>query len=107
MLWACVRGWEIDVLVSLMLLDKKEETLYDAFIEPRVLPISVGAVDKRKLVLSPSHGADSVKELGEKLPSVIGEHVSRRAVCVHPVVQGHVDSNIGRDSPRRYKVNHF
>lgn len=59
----------------------------------------------RQVVLSPQHGANSVIELGDKLRSVIREHIRRGAACVHPEIQERVGENGSRSSPERYRAN--
>lgn len=94
-------GLETDITTFIMLFDGVTEAFYEDPTKPLGLTISPGVVSGRDVVLNLQHGADSVKELEDKLSFAIDEHICPSAVRVHPVVQGHVDDNGGRDSPER------
>lgn len=90
-----------------MLLNVAVEATYDGLIKPLGLPTILGMVQSSKVVFSPKHGADSIKELADKLPAVMGEHTRRGAVSIHRMVQERIGDNGGRGSPKRYGAKKF
>lgn len=88
-----------------MFLDVLTRNLYDCFATLLGLPISLAVESSRKVMFSPSNGADRIKSLGDKLLFAMAKHICRGAVRVHSVDQECVRANSVPDTPERYKAN--
>lgn len=58
-------------------------------------------VCKREVASSPYYSADSVKELGGKLHSILGKHIRWDTARVDPIVQERVGDDIRRGNQKR------
>lgn len=62
-----VKGLEMDLPISLMLVEIIAEMFYSRFTKLLGLPILLGVEGSCTIALKPQHGADSVDEPGKKL----------------------------------------
>lgn len=86
---------EIDLQISVLLLDKVDETLFDGLITALGLRIGLQVVSSREVRVRIQYSAESVKKPGNELPSIISERLRPGAVRLHPVVKERVDHTSG------------
>lgn len=98
-------GLKKDIPVSVILLDKVGQALYDGLTKPLGQSIVPGVASSLRVVVGPQHGADSVKGLGDELSSVIGEPIRWGTVRIHLVVEESVGDSGAHGSLEQYEAS--